>query len=252
MNNAELCERFHTLFDQHSRVEIYLDINKGWHAPVIEMLERLANEQGNTPAMRITQLKMKWGCLRVTGDGFSHQADAIVEEAEKRTAEICEICGAPGEPDINLRGITIGVRCANHARQNKKEKAEISAAQKSSKVGIFFVVNGDIIFDAVPLDQGEPYGDTVGFSAHADFWEALVPKTSAERLFKSHPYDYYPRGRVVYFKDILGFKLYADRCITDTDSKKIIATFQLPTGMLSWHRDQHYQCSRCHRGYVDI
>lgn len=67
-----------------------------------------------------------------------------------------------------------------------------------AKVGIFFVVNGDLVFDAVPLEQGELYGDTVGFSGHYDYWEALAPKNPTEHLFKNHAYDYFPRGRVVY------------------------------------------------------
>ena len=75
-----------------------------------------------------------------------------------------------------------------------------------AKVGIFFVVNGDLIFDAIPLEQGELYGDTVGFSGHYDYWQALASKNSTEQLFKNHAYDYFPRGCVVYFKDSRNFK----------------------------------------------
>jgi len=253
MNNSALRERFSTLFEENSRIEIYLDgDNKGWLAPVIEMLERMVQEQGNTPTLRITQIKQKWGYLRVYGNDFSEQADAIVEEAEENTAATCDICGEPGEPDKNINGMTVGVRCANHARKFEKENTDLSAALKLAKVGIFFVVNGDLLFDAVPLEQGELYGDTVGFSAHVDYWEALAPKTPMERLFKSHAYDYYPRGRVVYFKDNNGLRLYADCCITEDDIKKIVATFQLQSGRVTRRRDQHYQCARCNSGYVDI
>ena len=37
-----------------------------------------------------------------------------------------------------------------------------------AKVGIFFVVIGDLIFDAVPLEQCDFDGDSVGYSGHCD------------------------------------------------------------------------------------
>ena len=121
---------------------------------------------------------------------------------------------------------------------------------KQAKVGIFFVVNGDLVIDAVPLGQGELYGDTVGFSGHYDYWEALVPTNTTEQLFKSHGYDYFPRGRVVYFKESSSFRLYADRCMKKADVEKVAESFQLPAYRLA--RDEHYQCARCNSGYVDI
>ncbi len=119
-----------------------------------------------------------------------------------------------------------------------------------TKVGIFFVVEGELILDAVPLEQGERYGDTVGFGGHYDYWQALVPQNSAEQLFKSHAYDYYPRGRVVYFMKSGDFRLYADRCIRQADVGKIAKAFRLPSCRLA--RDEHYQCAGCNLEYVDI
>jgi len=118
------------------------------------------------------------------------------------------------------------------------------------KVGIFFVVNGDLVFDAVPLEHGELYGDAVGFSGHYDYWQALVPQSPTEQLFKSHVYDYFPRGRVVYFKDPSSFRLYADRCTRKADIEKVAAAFQLPAYRLA--RDEHYRCAGCNSEYVDI
>lgn len=119
-----------------------------------------------------------------------------------------------------------------------------------AKVGIFFVVNGDLVFNAVPLEQGELYGDTVGFSGHYDYWEELAPKNPTEHLFKNHAYDYFPRGRVVYFKKSSSFKLYTDQCMRKADIEKVATTFQLPAYRLA--RDEHYQCAGCNQGYVDI
>ena len=252
MSASALREQFPSLFAEDARIDIDLEINKGWTAPVIEMLELLFNEQTNTPALRITQIKKKWGCLSVYGDNFSERVDAIIEQADEQTARTCDVCGAQGEPFKNLNGMMVSVRCVNHSRKVECDNAELSSALKLAKVGIFFVVNGTILLDAVALEQGEPYGDTVGFSAHIDYWEALAPKTPTEQLFKSHSYDYYPRGRIVYFKDNNMFSLYADHCITEGDIKMIVAAFQLPSSRVLRKRDQHYQCAKCNFWYVDI
>ena len=123
-----------------------------------------------------------------------------------------------------------------------KKKTEIIT---QAKVGIFFFVNGDIVLDMVSLEQGELYGDTIGFSDHYDYWQTLAPQNSTEQLFKNHAYDYFPRGRVVYLKKSSSFRLYADRCIKKADIKKVAATFQLPAYRLV--HLEHYQCSRCNR-----
>ena len=117
-------------------------------------------------------------------------------------------------------------------------------------VGIFFFVKGELVVDKVPLEQGELYGDTIGFSGHYEFWELMIPQNTTERLFKSHDYDYFPRGRVVYFQKIKRFKLYADSCMKQADIEEVVATFELPTYQLA--RDQHYQCASCNQHYVDF
>ena len=118
-----------------------------------------------------------------------------------------------------------------------------------AKVGIFFVVQGHLLIDAAPLAHGEIYGDAVNFSGHFEYWQALNPTNAIEQLFKSHAYDHYPRGRVVYFNKTSNFKLYADRCITKAEIKKIALAFQLPTYQLA--RDEHYQCAICNPDYLD-
>ena len=118
-----------------------------------------------------------------------------------------------------------------------------------SKVGIFFVVQGYLLIEATPLAHGEPYGDAVNFSGHFDYWQVFNPKNAVEHLFKNHAYDYFPRGRVVYFNQNKSFKLYVDRCITKDEIKNIAIAFQLPTYQLA--RDEHYQCASCNPDYLD-
>lgn len=117
-------------------------------------------------------------------------------------------------------------------------------------VGIFFWVNGTPLIDMVVVEGAEPYGDTYGYSGHYDFWEALQPANSMEALFKSHPYDCFPRGRVVFFSAERQFKLYADKCVTKAEVEKIAKIFHLPAYQLA--RDSHYQCAKCNFQYVNI
>ena len=118
-----------------------------------------------------------------------------------------------------------------------------------AKVGIFFVVQGHLLIDAAPLAHVEVYGDAINFSGHFEYWQALNAKSVIEHLFKSHAYDYYPRGRIVYFNQTKIFKLYADRCIAKAEIKKIALAFHLPAHRLA--RDEHYQCAICNPDYLD-
>jgi len=119
-----------------------------------------------------------------------------------------------------------------------------------AKVGIFFFVSGKVIYDAVPVEDGEAYGDTRGFGGHFEFWEKLLPKTKEEGLFKDKPYDYFPRGRVIYYEKSGKFQLFADRCLKKTDIEKVVILFALQKYQVA--RDEHYVCSGCNPDYVDI
>lgn len=120
----------------------------------------------------------------------------------------------------------------------KKQTVNITQAN----VGIFFFVNGENVLDMTRLEKGEFYGDTVGFSDHYEYWQALTPQNSTEQLFKNHPYDYFPRGRVVYLKKSSRFMIYADHFLNKAEIKKVAEKFQLPAYRLV--HLEHYQCSR--------
>jgi hypothetical protein len=118
-------------------------------------------------------------------------------------------------------------------------------------VGIFFKVANDFLVDAVPLEAGEPYGDAVQHGGHYDFHELLRPAVPTERLFKAHDYDYYPRGRVVYFPKRRVFALYADPCMTPGQINRVIDLFGLGGQTVELTNDEHYRCSRCNKSYLE-
>ncbi len=110
MKISPLREQFSTLVGDHFEVWI----SEGWLALVTEALTRLLKEQGIAPALRVDQIKQKWGKLCINGEAFTERALAIAEEVADSSSRICEICGAQGEPIKNSRGWVIAVRCVKH------------------------------------------------------------------------------------------------------------------------------------------
>lgn len=122
---------------------------------------------------------------------------------------------------------------------------------QTAKVGMFWCINDTVIGEAVPPDEAEPYGDALQYGGHYDFWLGLKPRTEMERQFKSHAYDYYPRGRVVYFQSRQQFRLYVDKCLNDRHWELIADYFSLDLTLLEIETDAHYKCAECNRGYLD-
>lgn len=118
-------------------------------------------------------------------------------------------------------------------------------------VGIFFKVAGSFLIDSVSLETGEPYGDAIQYGGHYCFHESCEPATVQERRFKSHDYDYYPRGRVVYLPKRNTFILYIDPCLTNDDVQQIACLFGLVGQPVEVTGDEHYRCSGCNAFYVE-
>lgn len=117
-------------------------------------------------------------------------------------------------------------------------------------IGIFFIVNGELIVDAVQLEHGEEYGNAIQHGGHYEFWENLEPKTKSERIFKRRAYDAFPRGRVIF--DVRQGRpvIYVDRCIKDERSLALLKhAFQLSG--FDVRTDEHYQCARCNQDFID-
>ena len=102
----------------------------------------------------------------------------------------------------------------------------------SSKVGIFFVVKNDVIFDALALQQGERCDNFIEHGGHYEFWDKLIPRNAIEETFKDRAYDAYPRGRVVYFVREKNFRLYSDTCLSPKDLQLVKDVFGLKRGRL--------------------
>jgi hypothetical protein len=79
----------------------------GWHSLVNELFD-LAEKENFT----VAQVKEKYGTLRIYVDGASEDVYKMIDDLERRSATMCEICGEVGE--LVNRGNWVKTRCWTH------------------------------------------------------------------------------------------------------------------------------------------
>ena len=119
------------------------------------------------------------------------------------------------------------------------------------KVGIFWYVDGMVLGESVTLDDAEPYGEALQHGGHHDFWQQLKASTPAEYSFKSHAYDFYPRGRMVWFFRKRVARLYLDKCLNEAERASVLRFFDAAGCPVEFELDSHYCCSICNAHYLD-
>ena len=118
------------------------------------------------------------------------------------------------------------------------------------KVGIIFVVEDDVIlFEAVPVAEGEIYGDSVTYpGGHEQFWEHLL---ATGQVPEDQDYINVPRGRVNFSGG--QYLLLLDRCIRRRPQlvREIRQLLSLPRRKVVISGDDHYRCADClsHRSF---
>jgi hypothetical protein len=132
----------------------------------------------------------------------------------------------------------------------KKTKKNIMGDEQA-QVGIFWLVDKEILTDAVCLSRAEPYGEALQYGGHYEFWDSLKPKTATQQRFKARAYDAYPRGRVVYFPKKKAFVIYADTCLIREDINAVARHFKIENLQFKIQTDEHYQCAGCNPYYAD-
>ena len=74
------------------------ECDQGWYPIIIDALSKM--EQLDLPEdFRITQIKEKFGTLRIYTNITIPAVTSIITEAEDLAAKTCEICGKPGTLD---------------------------------------------------------------------------------------------------------------------------------------------------------
>jgi hypothetical protein len=126
-----------------------------------------------------------------------------------------------------------------------------SSNNQSLNVGVFWLVDNTIVGDVVELDEALPYGEALQHGEHSEFWEKLKASNNAEYKFKSHAYDYYPRGRMVCFPNRQTVRLYIDPCMNG-DAVNSALTFFSPLGYeVEIDTDEHYRCAGCNPHFME-
>lgn len=132
-------------------------------------------------------------------------------------------------------------------------------AEVPPSVGIFwFVLEGGRavpLCNAVPVAEGEDYGEFRNHGAHYEFWEGLRPLGAdglRRRGVPSAPawseYEEWPRGRVVHHVPTGRFVLYADAKLRrEPYLGVLIAMFGLSESEVEVRGDPHYVSPRAIR-----
>jgi len=79
-----------------------LETGRGWYPLIYELLNKLqAIEDRDKIGLEITQIKEKFGGLRVYTNIDTDEIWNLIEEAEAKSFTICEFCGKPGKLRLN-------------------------------------------------------------------------------------------------------------------------------------------------------
>jgi hypothetical protein len=129
-------------------------------------------------------------------------------------------------------------------------KRKASKAPTEPCLGIFWLVNGELLTDSLPLSECEDDGYFRNYAGtHIDLWQHWQQIGKAPSLSE---YEEFPRGRCTYNKKSSTVALLADKCIRD--NKALIAAikrqFHLPKKTFVGG-DPHYRCFHCLHGNAD-
>lgn len=90
------------------------DCPLGWNSLVRTLVEALeAHAKASNPALRVDQVKSKFGGLRCYLSEHDEVAEALIRDFESRSTQTCETCGSPGK---QVGKGWIMTMCLEHAR----------------------------------------------------------------------------------------------------------------------------------------
>lgn len=118
MKASEIILKYPNLFGEppfnpmQTLIGFGFECDAGWH-PILEELfqkiDKLQKEQ--ELEIKVTQVKEKFGGLRVYVDGATDDVYKLINEAEDKASKTCEVCGQPGTLQ---RDGWWAVRCEEH------------------------------------------------------------------------------------------------------------------------------------------
>ncbi|MHA2220235.1 MAG: hypothetical protein ACXACY_30520 [Candidatus Hodarchaeales archaeon] len=85
-----------------------IECGNGW----FDLINKLFKELAKDETMRLSQVKEKFGGLRVYTYLYTEESGKLIDEAEKKSFRICELCGEKGRPRNTM---WIKTLCKKHA-----------------------------------------------------------------------------------------------------------------------------------------
>jgi len=128
-----------------------------------------------------------------------------------------------------------------------KESAQRKRSARSTepRVGIFWLVNQNLLIDSTLLSAAEEYDQfKIHSGNHVSVWEKFRQNGTAPREME---YEEAPRGRVMHNTKTRRFTLLADKCILKNKRivRKIMSEMSLPSKTTDKGTDSHYRCFAC-------
>jgi len=99
------------------------ECGRGWLPLVYETLDKIqAIVDRDRLDLEITQVKEKYGELRIYTSSYADEIEDIIQEATEKSVTICERCGKEGKR-VQVKGWLM-TRCDECFRSHKKEGEE--------------------------------------------------------------------------------------------------------------------------------
>jgi hypothetical protein len=115
-------------------------------------------------------------------------------------------------------------------------------------VGIFWVVAGTVVVGAaVPPEQADYSEEMYRHGDHHEYWHRLQSQNAAERDLKARPYDFWPRGRLVFLPFLATVRIYVDPCLWAISGyqDEVLAFFAHHSYRAEFVQSVHYCCAGC-------
>jgi len=111
-NTDILCTKFPNLYDE----DFYFECNDGWFNLIYDLSEKInklmTNVKGEARTwIEVVQVKEKFGTMRFYMSTGTEEIFEVIDEAEKESAHICEMCGNPGTTRCNGWFVTLCNDC---------------------------------------------------------------------------------------------------------------------------------------------
>lgn len=114
------------LFSSRILVPFTLDCGDGWFKLIYQLCKDIKKVIDNTPkdppSVTFIQIKEKFGTLRLYYAGGNDVIEKLIEEAEEKSAHICEVCGRRGS--LSVSGGWYKTLCPYHRKKEGYEKVE--------------------------------------------------------------------------------------------------------------------------------